>query len=189
MIDIKLIRETPQVVKESLSRRDMDTSVVDQIRKLDEDWRLDLKKVEDLKHERNVINQEIAAAKKGGKDIESGIGRVKKISQSISKTEEEVEKIREKINTMMLEMPNILHESVPAGAGEDDNETIKTWGKPPEFSFKPKNHIELGEDLDLIDIERAAKVSGARFYYLKNEAVTLEFALVSFVLDYLKKQG
>ena len=189
MIDIKLIREHPEVVKESHRKRDMDTAIVDEIKKQDEDWRGALKKVEDLKHKRNVVNQEIAAAKKEGKDVKSRIEKMKKIGQEISKLEGEADKLKEKINSVMLEMPNILHESVPKGLTEEDNEVIKTWGKIPKFDFEPKNHIDLGESLDLIDLERAAKVSGARFYYLKNEAVTLEFALVSFVINHLRTKG
>jgi len=189
MIDIKLIRENPEAVKASLKKRDIDTAIVDEIKKQDEEWRSSLKKVEDLKHERNTVNQKIAAAKGEGKDAKSKIEEMKRIGQEVSKLEDKVDGIKEKIRLAMLEMPNILHESVPKGQSEEDNEVIRTWGKTPTFDFTPKNHIELGEGLDLIDIERAAQVSGARFYYLKNEAVTLEFALASFVLNHLKEKG
>jgi len=189
MIDIKLIREKPEVVIDSLRKRDADVGLVENIQKADQAWRSSLQKMEKLKAERNAVNMEIAKAKQAGQDASKKISEMRKISGDIAALEKKTEEQKAKVDAIMLDMPNILHESVPKGESEEDNEVIKTVGKPTKFAFEPKGHIELCEALDLVDIERAAKVSGARFYYLKNEAVQLEFALVRFVLDKLKDKG
>ncbi len=189
MIDIKLIRETPEAVKEDLSKREMGTSIVDEVKSLDERWRESLQEMQKLKHERNNITADIAQLKKEGKDASAKIKAASELPGKIGKLEQEAEKLKAKLDKLMLEIPNILHESVPKGETDEDNAVLREEGKKPDFKFKARDHIELGEICDLIDIERAAKVSGARFYYLKNEAVLLEFAVVQYVLDILKKRG
>ncbi len=189
MIDINLIREKPEEVRKSLERRGMDASVADGAASLDKQWRAALQEAEKLKHRRNEITAEIARLKKAGKDASAKIKKASALSGNIGKLEEKSESLKASLDRQMLEIPNILHPSVPKGEGEEDNEVVRTVGKPPEFEFEPRDHIQLAELCDLIDIERAAKVSGARFYYLKNELVRLEFAVVQFVLEKLAKKG
>jgi seryl-tRNA synthetase len=189
MIDIRLIRETPEVVREDLKKRGMDTTLVDQAAQYDKQWREGLQEMERLKHERNVVTGEIAQLKKSGKKADDKIKAMGKIADRVKELEQRTEDLKQKTRQTMLLIPNLLHKSVPKGEGEEDNQVIREWGKRPKFRFKPRDHIEIGELYDLIDIERAAKVSGARFYYLKNEAVQIEFALVRYVFDILIKEG
>jgi len=189
MIDIKLIRETPDVVRKDLEKRGMDTAIVDRVASLDGEWRGALREVEKLKHERNKVTAEIAQLKKEGKDASAQIKSMSEIPQRIKELEARAEELKAQLTKAMLDIPNILHASVPRGETEEDNVLLREEGRKPDFKFKPRDHIELGEICDLIDIERAAKVSGARFYYLKNEAVLLEFAIVQYVLDILRKRG
>jgi len=189
MIDIKILRETPDVVRKDLKRRNLDTAIVDRIVALDRSWRDTQQEVEKLKAERNKVTVEIAQLKKEKKDAAGKIKAMQEIADRIKGLEEKAELLKSDVNKAMLELPNLLHESVPEGVGEEDSTVIKTWGKPKEFSFKPRDHIDIGAICDLIDIEKAAVVSGARFYYLKNEAVLLEFALAQYVLNHLVKKG
>jgi len=189
MIDIKLIRETPDVVRKDLEKRGIDTGIVDRVASLDDEWRAALQEVERLKHERNKVTADIARLKKGGKDASAQIKSMSKIPNRIRELEARAEELKSSVNKEMLDIPNILHESVPKGEAEEDNLVLREEGKKPDFKFEPRDHIELGKICDLIDIERAAKVSGARFYYLKNEVVLMEFAIVQYVLDILRKKG
>ena len=189
MIDIKLLRETPDILKKDLKKRGMDTSAVDDVISLDKEWRTSLQEAERLKAERNKVTAEIAALKKQGKDASKQIKRMQEIPQKIKESEDKANEAKASVDKIMLMLPNILHESVPVGKTDEDNTVVRTVGKPKKFGFQPRDHIDIGEMCDLIDIERAAKVSGARFYYLKNEAVLLEFAIVQYVLNHLVKKG
>ncbi len=189
MIDIRIIREAPDVVVRDLEKRGMDTSIVHKIASLDKRWRESLQQAEKLKCERNAVTAEIADLKKAGKDASAKIKSMKEIPERIKAAEAEADAAKAEADALMLELPNILHESVPKGATEEENEILKIVGKPKQLPFTPRDHIELGDMCDLIDIERAAKVSGARFYYLKNEAVQLEFALIQYVINTLIKRG
>jgi len=189
MIDIRVLRETPDVVRKDLEKRGMDTSVVDEVVSLDKEWRTSLQEAEGLKAERNKVTSEIAALKKQGKDASKQIKSMQEIPGKIKAAEERAAAAKAGVDKIMLTLPNILHETVPIGKTDEDDTVVKTVGKPKELKFKAKDHIELGEICDLFDIERAARVSGARFYYLKNEAVLLEFAIVQYVLNHLRKKG
>lgn len=189
MIDIKLIRETPEVVKEDLKRRDMDTSLVDNLVSLDRSWREALWGLEKLKQERNTKTADIARMKKSGEDATEQISLMQELSAKIKTLEEDSEKLKEILDQKMLEVPNILHDSVPYGKSDEDNEVVREVGDKTKLSFEPRDHIDLLEICDLVEIEKAAEVSGARFYYLKNEAVLLEFALVQYVIDTLVRRG
>jgi len=189
MIDIRILRETPEVVEKDLKRRGMDTSLVGQIVSLDKGWRTTLQEVEQLKAERNKVTAEIASLKKEGKDASAKITAMQELPKRIAALEARAEQLKGDVDKIMLGLPNLLHESVPNGTGEEGNTVVKEIGTPKKFGFKPRDHIEIGELCDLFDIERAAKVSGARFYYLKNEAVQLEFAIIQYVLNHLLKKG
>ncbi len=191
MLDIKVVREHPELVKASEKKRGRDVSMVDQVLKLDESWKKELKKVEELKHKRNVVSQEINQAKKNKKekDAVKKIKEMKDVVEEIKEREYNADTILRQRNEMLKKIGNILDKEVPAGKDEADNKELKKWGKIVKPKFPLKDHIELGLDLDLFDLDTAASVSGARFYYLKNEAVLLDMALQRFAVDVLLKQG
>lgn len=191
MLDIKLIREHPEVVRNDLKKRGAPEklTMLDDLIAYDREWRQCLAQVNELRRRRNVITAEIAKLKKKGADAAAKLKEAEGIPPKIKQLEDRVEAHREKINYALMRLPNILHESVPLGEDENDNVPIREWGKKPRFDFPPKGHIDLGLSLDILDIERAAKISGSRFYYLKNEAVMLDMALMCFALSELEKKG
>lgn len=191
MLDIRFVRENPQVVRDDLRRRgDLDKIPwVDQLLTYDKEWRETLTEANVLRNRRNRITEEIAHLKKEGKDASAKMREAEELSEKIVELEQAEQNCREKANYLLLRLPNIMHETVPYGKDENDNVEVKRWGEIPVFSFKPKDHIELLSDLDLADLERAAKVAGARFYYLKNEAVLLNHALMRYALDFMAGKG
>jgi len=191
MIDIALIREKPELIISDLKKRGKEELIplVSKIVRLDSEWRNILRREEELRHERNKVTQEIANLLRNGKDVTHIKAKAKEISEQIKNLQEKRKALKKEIHSLILWLPNITHPSVPVGMSEEDNEVIRVWGEKPAFSFKPRDHIELGLALDLFDIERAAKTSGSRFYFLKNEAVLLEFALVNFTFKILQEEG
>lgn len=191
MLDIKIVRENPELVKNDLLKRGDQEKVrwVDEILDYDLKRRELIMEVDNLRHLRNVVTDEIAALQRHGEDTSVKLTEAKAIPGKIKKLETQMVANEEKVNWILYRLPNLMHESVPMGKDENDNVLLRTWNEKPKFDFEPSDHIDIGLRLDLIDIERAAKVSGARFYYLKNEAVTLEFALVRMVLDILSNEG
>lgn len=175
MLDIKFIRENPEVVKKGLTAKGYPDNLVDEVLKSEEKRKELQQKVDVLRTERNK------AAK--SKDIEKG----KKVKVELQKLEPELAKDEKEFGKLMLQIPNPPLVGVPVG-DESKNEVIKKIGTPTNFPFEIKDHVELGEMLDIIDIPRAAKVSGTRFGYLKNEAVQLEFALIQWAFDVLTKE-
>ena len=191
MLDIKLIREKPEYVRENLKRRGdpEKLEMLDSLIKWDREWRKNLTELNELRHQRRKITNEIAQLKKSGKEIAGKIEEAREIDAKIEVLEKKVEEFEEKVNYCLMRLPNLLHESVPYGVDENDNVTVKTWGEIPKFDFKVKDHIELGLSLGIMDLERAAKVAGARFYYLKGLGVLLDMALINFALNELVKKG
>ncbi len=191
MLDIKLIREKPEYVKENLKRRGdpEKLEMLDSLIEWDKEWRRNLTELNELRHERRKITNEIAQLKKRGEEITDKIEAAKKIDAEIEVLEKKVKELEEKVSYYLMRIPNLLHESVPYGVDENDNVTVKTWGEIPKFDFKVKDHIELGLSLGIMDLERAAKVAGARFYYLKGLGVLLDMALINFALNELVKKG
>jgi seryl-tRNA synthetase len=191
MLDIKLIREHPEVVRSNLEKRgDAEKlRMLDDLIRFDQEWRELLTKVNDLRHRRRLVTEEIAALKKAGKDTSKKVEEAKNIPQEIQKLEAQVEERREKVNQILLRLPNVLHESVPVGKDESANEIVRVIGRPPKFDFGPKNHLEIIENLGLIDAERAAKVAGHGFNYLKGALALLDFAISSYAVDLLIKRG
>jgi len=188
MIDIKFIRENPELVKKSCKNRGYDISI-DELLKLDERYRNNLQKVEKLKHQRNSATKEINELKKQGKDIKVKIKEIKEIPEKIKKLDDEIKVLREKIFSTAIGMPNIPDPSVPVGADETKNVEAKKKGKIPKFNFDIKPHWQIGKDLDIIDIDSSIKLAGSGFYVLKGLGAKLERALINFFLDYHAKNG
>ncbi len=191
MLDINLIREHSDVVRDNLKKRgDAEKlRMLDELIEYDKKWRESLTKLNRLRHRKNVITAEIAQIKKKGKDAKEKIQQVNEITQKIDKLEKEVDKSRENIDYILLRLPNILHKSVPIGKDENDNVEIRVWGKPPKFDFEPKSHLDIASNLGLIDAERAAKAAGAGFYFLKDELALLDLAVQRFAIEHLMKKG
>ena len=188
---MKILRENPEIIIKDLTKRKDTKKIewIDQIKKHDDDWKKYLSGLENLRALRNKVSKEISELKKKKVDAAAKIEEMKKTSAKIGSLEKKVENVRVKRDYLLLRLPNIMHESVPVGKDDTKNVEVRTVGTKKKFSFEPKDHIDIGEALDFFDTERAAKVSGARFYYLKNDAVLLEFALVRFVLEFLRKEG
>jgi len=189
MIHVKIIRETPQIVKKDLRKRGLNEKVkeVDEAIKLDEQYRKYIYKVGDLRHERNKATDEINQLKKQGKDIKKKIKEVKDIPDKIEELEGRKARAGEKLKSILMNLPNILADDVPPGKGEEDNAVVsKSKAKPGKA--KVLSHVDVLKKLDLADIERAANIAGARFYFMKNELVMLDQALMKFSLDFLHKK-
>jgi len=191
MLDIKLIRETPEVVRQNLVKRgDLEKlKLLDKLINYDKKWREHITRLNELKRKRNELTIQIANLKKIGKDAGKEIKEAKRIDNEITTLEKETANLHEKIRSILMVLPNLLHESVPVGKDERNNVTIRTWGTPPKFNFPVKDHIDLGLGLDIMDVERAGKVAGARFFYLKREGVLLDLALMNFALNEMVKKG
>jgi seryl-tRNA synthetase len=191
MFDIKLIRESPEVVKDNLEKRQDKEKVklLNEVIKNDKEYRKRLQEVEKLKHQRNTLSLEIAKLKREKKSATKQLKEAGVIPKKIKKLETEILKLKEKVKSGLMILPNLLHDSVPFGKEEADNVEIKKWGDKPKFDFKPKSHLEIALDLGLIDAERGAKVAGSGFYYLKKELVLLDLAIQRFAIDNLIKKG
>ncbi len=188
MIDIKLIRESPNLVKQNCKNRGYDSGNVDEILVLDKKWRTLKKQDDNLRAQRNKISKEINEAKKQKKDISNLLKQAKKIPEKLKKNEEDEKNLKEKLDNLLALIPNIQTKEVPVG-GEEKNKVIHKKGKIPKFSFSVKSHVELLEKLDFLDMERAAKVSGSGFYVFKGELAQFERALINFMLDFHNKDG
>jgi seryl-tRNA synthetase len=191
MLDIKLIRENPEFVRTNMQKRGdvANLLMLDELAICDKKWREGLTKLNDLRHERKQITTEIATLKKKGKEAKNEITEGKSIDSEITALERQVTENEQKVHSNLMRLPNLLHESVPTGKDENDNVQTTTWGKPRKFNFPPKGHMELGLGLDIMDIERARKIVGARFFYLKREGVLLDLALRHFALEEIAKKG
>jgi seryl-tRNA synthetase len=191
MLDIKLIRENPEFVKNNLMKRGNpeNSKMLDELITIDGEWRLALTRLNELRHEKKLITAEIAALKKAGKDTSGKVEKAKTVDSKITSIQAEVAKAEEKMHDYLMRLPNLLHETVPVGKDENENVQMRTWGTIPKFSFPVKNHIDLSLNLDIIDVERAGKVTGSRFFYLKREGVLLDMALMSFAMEEITKKG
>lgn len=189
MLDIKLVRENREIVEKALKDRNAKFDL-DKVVSLDSERRRLITEVEELKGKRNKANQDISTLLKEKKDAAKIMESMKAISQNIKEIDIKVGEIAGKLENMMLTIPNIPHSSVPVGPDQGSNKKVKDWGEPRKFDFKPKNHIELAELLDIIDFNRATKISGAGFVLYKGLGARLERALINFMLDlHTKKHG
>ena len=191
MLDIKLIREQPEFVRDNLMKRGNSANIqmLDDLLETDRKWRENLTILNELRHQKKLATTEVATLKKAGKDAKEKLEQAKAIDSQIVNTEREVAAEEEKEHDLLMRLPNMLHDSVPIGTGDADNVQVRTWGKIPTFSFPVKNHIDLALALDIVDIERAGKVAGSRFYYLKHQAVLLDMALMMFAMEEMVKNG
>ncbi|MDI9644189.1 MAG: serine--tRNA ligase, partial [Candidatus Verstraetearchaeota archaeon] len=191
MLDIKVIREDPVSVRNNLARRN-DPKILelfDELIELDKEWRKAFNEVGNLRGKRNRITEEIARMKKQGLDVSERIREAEQIPAEIKSLESKMETHRTKMDQILMRLPNMMDDSVPYGRDESENVVVRTWGEPRKFDFVPKDHIDLATSLDLVDLERGAKVAGARFYYLKNDLVRLNYALIRYGLDFLVGRG
>jgi len=182
MLDIKFIRSNPEKVKEALEKR-REKIDLEELLELDQKRRELLVEAGSLKEKRNAVSEEIGQLKKEKKEAQEKILAMREISARIKELDSQVKEIEEKINKLLLEIPNIPHQSVPLGEDEKDNIEIRRWGEPRQFNFTPLPHWDIGEALDILDFERGAKLAAARFTVLKGLGAKLERALINFMLD------
>lgn len=188
MLEPKILRENPDIIRKMLKDRAVNFSLDDLI-KLDKERRDLIIKTDDLRKKKNEIALEIAQKKKSGQEVTPLIEQMRQVSETLSGLEAIQTKTELEYTKLALTLPNLIHESVPIGKDETANKELRKWGKIPQFDFKIKDHIEISQNLDLIDLERAAKVAGARFYYLKNDLVKLNQALIHYALDFLSEKN
>ncbi|MBI2111831.1 MAG: serine--tRNA ligase [Nitrosarchaeum sp.] len=188
MLDPKIIKEKPQIIRDMLKARSVEFNF-DELTDSDQKRREFILKTDELRKKKNQIASTISQKKKSGEDTSSILAEMKNISEELTKLEALQEEIEKKYSRLALTIPNLIHESVPVGKDETANMEIKKWGKIPEFDFKINDHIDISENLDLVDLERAAKVAGARFYYLKNDLVRLNQSLIHYALDFLAEKN
>ena len=187
MLDPKLFKEDPQIIRQMLKSRDVEFDL-DGLIEADKQRREFILKTDELRKKKNQVSLEISQKKKRGEDASEIVDEMKKISGELSNLESTQNEIEKKYRHLALTIPNLIHDSVPIGKDETSNKEIRSWGKIPEFEFKVNDHIEISENLGVVDLERAAKVAGARFYYLKNDLVKLNQSLILFALEFLAEK-
>jgi len=188
MLELNLIRENPEIVRKSLTDRQMDVAPVELVLSLDADRRSLLTQVEKLKAERNVVSKEISQTKEPAARQQK-IDAMRQVGDKISELDETVRKVDENLQNLLYSIPNLPDASTPYGKDESENVVLRTEGKLPEFDFKPLAHWELGEKLGIIDFERGVKLTGSRFYILNGAAARLQRALIAWMLDLHIRQG
>jgi len=191
MLHIKFIRENVDLIRKNLEwRRDKaKLKEFDYLLELDERVRNLMKEIQDLRTQRNSFSREVGKLKKEGLDASEVMKQAEKVNKRIAEVEIETGNLEVELKRIQMSIPNILHETVPYGADEEDNEVVKEWGGKPEFKFEVASHVDLLETLDIGDIPNAAKIAGSRFYYLKNELVMLDIAMQQMALGMLIKKG
>ena len=188
MLDPKIIRDEPEKIKKMLKDRAIEFDF-DKMLELDKNRRDLIKETDELRKKRNQMSIAIGQAKKSGGDASELLNDMAKISKELDDLEEHQKTVEEIYTHLAFSIPNILHESVPIGDDESANLELRKWGIIPEFNFKINDHIDLGQNLNIIDLERAAKNAGARFYYLKGGLVKLSQALISYALDFMAEKN
>ena len=187
MIDIKLVRENPDLVKENIKKKfqDVKLPLVDKVKKKDEDWRRLKTQVDKLRHERNAISREISETKKKGNNTTSILKKAQQIPNKIAEIEKKADKLQQEITEIMKIIPNIIHKSVPLGKDASQNLIREVIGKPTKPPFEIKNHAELGESLNLFDFDSSAHIAGNGFYFLKGEVALLNQAILNYARDFM----
>ena len=191
MLDIKLIRENPEYVKERLKTRDESLPfLIDEVLAVDKERRKLIAEIEKLKAEKNKLSKEIGKLYKEGKKEEAEAAKEEVVAKNkkIETLEKELKEVEERFKKLLLSIPNLPHPSVPVGEDEEDNVEIRRWGTPREFDFEPLPHWEIGEKLGILDFERGAKLAGSRFTVMFEKAARLERALINFMLDVHTKE-
>ncbi|MGI6603709.1 MAG: serine--tRNA ligase [bacterium] len=188
MLDVKFVRANPEVVRDALKKRRA-TANLDEFLRLDEERRALLAEVEQLKNRRNKESEEIARRKRAGEPTEELIAAMRSVSDKIKEMDDKVKEIETRLMAALLYIPNIPDDSVPEGESDADNPVIRTWGEPRQFNFEPKAHWDLGTELDILDFDRAGKITGTRFTVYKGLGAGLERACINLMLDLHIKQG
>ncbi len=188
MLDIKQIRQRPDYFKAGLARRGIDPSIVDIVIERDAERRALIKRLQELRHERNRIAVEIGSARNDEARVEELRERSNRISVEIERLERELKGVEGFLRDTLFNLPNIPHESVPDGISEEDNVVVRSWGEPRSDDYL-RDHVDILNTLAMADLERAAKVAGARFYYLFDGIVLLNLALINYALDFLAAKG
>jgi seryl-tRNA synthetase len=183
MLDIKLLRTHFAEIKGRLASRNEDISGLDSFQQIDEKRREAITQSEKLKNERNQVSQEVARRKQAKEDAEALIMNMRKVGNEIKSLDEEIRQLDDQLTPILLSLPNIPHESVPIGLTEEDNIPIRHWGEVPQFGFEAKAHWDIAQELQLLDFERASKVTGSRFVFYIGLGARLERALMNFMLD------
>ncbi|WP_342388158.1 serine--tRNA ligase [Salinicoccus bachuensis] len=189
MLDIKLIRNEVEKVKEKTQKRGVDPAIIDEILELDESRRKLIQETEELKKERNRVSEEIAQKKRNKENADDAIQAMRQVGEDIKDIDARLNDVKADFEDRMSRVPNLIHDDVPEGADDTENVEIRRTGDPRRFDFEPKAHWDILEDLELADFERAAKVSGARFVYHTGDGARLERALMNFMLDVHNKNG
>lgn len=191
MLDLKMLRSKTEEVKAAMQNRgeDFDISQIDEVIALDEEKRGILVKVEELKARRNQESKKVPQLKKAGEDVTAIMEDMRKIGEEIKAYDDKVSEINEKINYIMLRIPNIPNDQVPEGGSDEDNLEIKRWGEPTKFDFEPKAHWDIGTGLDILDFERAGKITGSRFALYKDLGARLERSVINYFLNTHTKNG
>ncbi len=187
MLDIRLIRQQPDVVRDALRARGLDASLVDRILEVDKRRRESLARIEGLRAEQKRASAEIARLK--GAEQESRIAAARELSDRLRAQEAALREVEDALEPLLRALPNLPHTSVPVGADPSANVTVRTWGAPTDLGFPPRDHVDIGARLGILDLERGAKVSGSRFYYLVGDGVLLEMALIRYALDFVLARG
>src|SRR5919204_3726319 len=186
MLDIAFIREFPDLVKAGAEKKRLHVDL-DRLLEIDRQRRTLITEIERLRGERNRQSKAVSASPPD--ERERLLATTRAITEQLKRSEAALAPREEEFERLMLQVPNVPAPDVPEGLTEADNVEVRRWGEPPTFSFPPRDHVELGEALDLIDIKRAVRIAGTRTYYLKNEAVLLELAALRFTLDHMMRRG
>ncbi|MDQ5983086.1 MAG: Serine--tRNA ligase [Eubacteriales bacterium SKADARSKE-1] len=190
MLDIKVIKDNPELIKTAIRNRNMNLDdKIDEILSIDAARRELTATVEKMKAEQNAVTKKIPQLKKDGKDVSEIMSEMKVLSDKITENNAELSELNEKQRGILLSIPNIPNKSVPIGKDDTDNVEIRRWKTPKIFDFEPKAHWTIGKDLDILDPERAAKVTGARFHFYKGQGARLERSIINFYLDTHTKRG
>jgi len=187
MLDLRLVRDNPDVVRDGLRRRGADPVLVDGVLEADRRRRDLVQEVERLRAEQNRVSA--AIPKLSGEEKTRRIAEMREVSTRLKSLEPKMRSADEALHTALLRLPNLPHPSVPAGADPANNVVVRTWGERPAFDFEPRDHVDLGTALGVLELERGAKVSGSRFFYLRGAGVLLEQALMRFALDAVMEAG
>lgn len=188
MLDPKIIRDDPERIKKMLKNRAV-TFDFDKLIQLDKQRRELIVKTDDLRKKRNEVSLEVGKKKKAGQDATSLINEMAQVSKELAELETLQNKIELDYTKLVSTIPNLIHESVPIGNDAAANQEIRKWGKPPQVDYKIQDHVDFSTSMDLVDLERAAKIAGARFYFLKNDLVQLNHALIQYAMDFLSQKN
>jgi len=188
MLDIRMVRENPEIIRKMLEKRNSPFPLGELIQK-DMELRALMTRTQDLKHKRNTTSEEIATKKKSGIESSTEIQEMRKLGIEIESSNFQIGNLQKSVRGLLMDLPNLPHTTVPDGKDESQNVTIRYVGKKSDPAFRAKDHIDLGSDLGLIDIDRASKVSGSRFYYLKGDLVLLNQALIRYALEFLQARN